>query len=63
MKTHAESTHSKLIVFKKLATIEELVYVSHNWQLGKKWFRPFGCVIMAYFCVTNLYKKFDDAQH
>jgi hypothetical protein len=30
MKTHAESTHSKLVGFLKLATIEELIYVSHS---------------------------------
>jgi hypothetical protein len=36
MKTHVESPHSKLVVFKKLAIIEELVDVNHNRQLGKK---------------------------
>jgi hypothetical protein len=63
MKTHVESTHSKLVVFKKLAIIKELVDVSHNQQLGKQVFRPFRCVIMAYFGATNIYKKYDDAQH
>jgi hypothetical protein len=46
-----------------LAIIEELVDVNHNQQLGKKWFRPFGCVIMASYGATNLYKKSNDAQH
>jgi hypothetical protein len=36
MKTHVEFAHSELVVFKKLASIKELVDVSHNQQLGKK---------------------------
>jgi hypothetical protein len=46
-----------------LAIVEELVDVNHSQQLGKRWFKPFGCVIMAYFDATNLYKKSNDAQH
>jgi hypothetical protein len=36
MKTHVESAHSKLVVFKKLAIVEELVDVNHSQQLGKR---------------------------
>ncbi len=63
MKIHVQFARSKLVVLKKLAIIEELVDVNHNQQLGKKWFRPFGCVIMASYGATNLYKKSNDAQH
>ncbi len=63
MKIHVESTHPKLVAHKKLAIIEELVVtISHNQQSRKKWSKPFGCVITSYFGVTNLYKKFNEAQ-
>jgi hypothetical protein len=63
MKTHVESTHPKLVACRKLAITKELVTAaSHNQQFGKKWSRPFGCVITSYFGATNLYKKFNETQ-
>jgi hypothetical protein len=64
MKTHVESMHPKLVTCKKFTIVEELVIVtiSHNQQLGKMRSRSFRCAITSYFCATNLYKKFDEAQ-
>jgi hypothetical protein len=63
MITHVESPYPKLVVYKKLAIVKELVVVvtSHSQKLGKKRFEPFGCAITSYFCVTNPYKKFNEA--
>jgi len=36
MKTHVESAHSKLVLFKELAIVEELVDVNQSQQLGNK---------------------------
>jgi hypothetical protein len=63
MRTHVEFTRPKLFAHKKLVIIEELVVVaSHSQQFGKKWSRPFGCVITSYIGATNLFKKFNEAQ-
>jgi len=58
MKTHVESTHPKLVACRKLAITKELVTVaSHNQQSGKKWSRPFGCVITSYFGATTFIRS------
>jgi len=64
MRTHVDSMHPKLVARKKLAITKEFVVVvgSHSQQFGKKWSRPYGCVITSHFGATNLYKKSDKAQ-
>jgi hypothetical protein len=53
MITHVESPYPKLVVYRKLAIVKELVVTNHSRKLGKKQFEPFGCAITSYFCVIN----------
>jgi hypothetical protein len=62
MKTHVESAHPKLVVYKKLAIAEEFLNANHNQQLRKKQYGLFGFVVTTYFGVKNPYKKYDGAQ-
>jgi len=45
----------------KLVIVEKIANRNHRQQL-KKWFKPIGCAMIAFFGVTNPYKKFYEAQ-
>jgi hypothetical protein len=44
-----------------LVIIGKIAERNHSQQL-KKWFKPIGCAIIAFFDATNPYKKSNEAQ-
>lgn len=54
MRTHVDSTHTKLFVQRKLILTNYVVETNHSWQLKKK-IGPNGCAITSFFGATNLY--------
>jgi hypothetical protein len=61
MNTNIESTHPRLVAQIKLVILEKIANRNHSQQL-KKWFKPIGCAMIAFFGATNPYKKSNEAQ-
>jgi len=61
MNTNIESTHLRLVAHIKLVIVEKIAETNHSQQL-KKWFKPIGCAIIAFFGATNPYKKSNETQ-
>jgi hypothetical protein len=56
MNTNIESTHPRLVAQIKLVIVDKIAKRNHSQQL-KKWFKPIGCAIIAFFGATILIKN------